>query len=85
MILKRHPMELYASSKKLDLRKSVFPSTFVMTQQALSHVEKGDIVQVRLSPGEHMQTVPSALLHEGHQVIDIVKDGNSYVLYILKQ
>ena len=78
-------MELYVSSKKLDLRKSIYPSTYVLTKQALDHVEKGDIVQVRLSPGEHMQTVPPSLLHEGYQVIDIVKDGNSFVLYILKQ
>ena len=78
-------MELYESTKKLDLRKTICPSTFSLTKNALANVERGDVVQVRLSPGEHLENVPPAVLHEGHQVLDIVKDGSSYVLYILKQ
>lgn len=77
-------MELYEISKKLDLRKAVCPSTFSMTKHALSNVESGDIVQIRLNPGEHMENVPPALLNEGHQVLDILKDGSSFVLYIMK-
>ena len=78
-------MELYQVSKKLDLRKAVCPQTFSMAKQALSTIEMGDVIQVRLSPGEHMENVPSALLHEGHQVLDILKDGSSYLLYVMKQ
>ena len=78
-------MELYESTKKLDLRSSVCPSTFAKTKLALSTMDAGDIVQVRLSDGEHMETVPPAVLNDGHQVLDIVKDGSSYLLYILKQ
>ena len=78
-------MQLYETTKKLDLRHAICPSTFSMTKRALSDVASGDLIQVRLNPGEHMQTVPSQVVHEGHQVVDIVKDGSSYVLYILKQ
>ena len=78
-------MELYETAKKLDLRQSVCPSTFSKTKQALSQIQRGEIIQVRLSPGEQMENVPPAILHEGHQVLNIIKDGNSYLLYILKQ
>jgi TusA-related sulfurtransferase len=78
-------MELYETTKKLDLRRAICPSTFSMTKQALSDVESGEMIQVRVNPGEHMDNVPSAVLHDGHQVLDIVKDGSSYVLYIMKQ
>lgn len=78
-------MELYETTKKLDLRQSVCPSTFSKTKQALSQMQRGEIMQVRLSPGEQMENVPPALLHEGHQVLNIIKDGNSYLLYVLKQ
>jgi TusA-related sulfurtransferase len=78
-------MELYETTKKLDLRRAVCPSTFSMTKHALTSVESGDVIQVRVNPGEHMENVPSAVLNDGHQVLDIVKDGSSYVLYIMKQ
>lgn len=85
MVIQRRIMELYETTKKLDLRKAVCPSTFSMTKQALSTIQKGDIMQVRLNPGEQMENVPPALLNEGHQLLDILKDGSSYVLYVMKQ
>lgn len=85
MILGEITMELYETTKKLDLRQSICPSTFSKTKQALSQLQRGEIMQVRLSPGEQMETVPPAILHEGHQVLNIIKDGSSYLLYILKQ
>ena len=77
-------MELYEISKKLDLRQSFCPTTVAKTRLALTTISSGDILQVRLNPGEHMESVPPVLLNEGHQVLDIVKDGNSYLLYIVK-
>ncbi|HBQ22074.1 MAG: hypothetical protein A2Z91_03570 [Deltaproteobacteria bacterium GWA2_38_16] len=78
-------MELYETVKKLDLRADICPFTFSKTKQALASIESGDIIQVRLNAGEHMENVPTSVLSEGHQVIDIVKDGSSYLLYIMKQ
>ena len=78
-------MDLYESVKKLDLRRSICPSAYSKMKSALESVNTGDILQVRLSSGEHMENVPSAVLNDGHQVIDVLKDGNSYLLYIMKQ
>ncbi|MBI3019671.1 MAG: sulfurtransferase TusA family protein [Deltaproteobacteria bacterium] len=78
-------MEFYETTKKLDLRSAICPSTFSKTKQALTEMGSGDILQVRLNSGEHMENVPPAVLNLGHQVLDIIKDGNSYLLYIMKQ
>ncbi|MBI3017293.1 MAG: sulfurtransferase TusA family protein [Deltaproteobacteria bacterium] len=78
-------MELYETTKKLDLRSAICPYTFSKTKQALTEMGSGDILQVRLNSGEHMENVPPAVLNLGHQVLDIVKDGSSYLLYIMKQ
>lgn len=78
-------MELYETTKKLDLRSAICPYTFSKTKQALSEIGSGEILQVRLNGGEHMENVPPAVLNLGHQVLDIVKDGSSYLLYIMKQ
>lgn len=78
-------MEFYETAKKLDLRTSICPQTFSKTKLALAQINSGDILQVRVNPGEHMENVPCLTLREGHQIIDIIKDGGSYVLYIMKQ
>lgn len=78
-------MEHYETTKKLDLRHVICPATFSMTREALSNIQSGDVIQVRLNSREHMENVPNAVLHDGHQVLDIIKDGSSYVLYIMKQ
>ncbi len=77
-------MELYEAVKKLDLRQVVCPTTSTLTQNALAAIEKGDIVQIRLNPGEQMDNVPEVVLHAGHKIMDILKDGNSYILYVMK-
>lgn len=77
-------MEIYEVSKKLDLRTAVCPQTFVKAKLALAQIESGDILQVRVNPGEHMENVPQMTIRDGHQIVDVVKDGNSYLLYIMK-
>ena len=74
----------YSIAKKLDLRTQYFPSTLQKAVQALKPMDSGDILQVRVSSTELRESLPDRLLVEGHQVVDIVKDGHSFLLFVMK-
>ena len=74
----------YSISKKLDLRSQYFPLTYEKAALALKPMESGDILQMRVSATELQDSLPDRLLTEGHQVVDIVKDGHSFLLFVMK-
>ncbi|MDR1956213.1 MAG: sulfurtransferase TusA family protein [Treponema sp.] len=70
---------------RVDITQAVCPITFVKTKVALEELEDGQVLEVRLNPGEPIQNVPQSLKDEGHQVVQVrqAEDG-TYLLKVIK-
>ncbi|MDR3114653.1 MAG: sulfurtransferase TusA family protein [Treponema sp.] len=70
---------------QVDITAVVCPLTFVKTKVALEELEDGQVLEVRLNPGEAMQNVPQSLKDEGHQVLGVSRnDDGTYRLLVVK-
>jgi len=55
----------------VDLRRYACPLTYVKTRIALERVGQGDRVEVWLSAGEAVESVPRSAAHDGHRVLGV--------------
>jgi tRNA 2-thiouridine synthesizing protein A len=55
----------------LDITDQVCPLTFVRTKLAVERLSAGQILEVRLNPGEPLVNVPRSLAEHGHKVLSI--------------
>lgn len=55
----------------LDITDQVCPLTFVRTKLAVERLSAGQILEVRLNPGEPLINVPRSLAEHGHKVLSI--------------
>ena len=70
---------------KVDITDVVCPVTFVKTKVALEELDDGQILQVHINDGEHVQNVPRSIKEEGHQVLKLVDNGDgTFELFIKK-
>jgi tRNA 2-thiouridine synthesizing protein A len=53
---------------ELDLTGVVCPLTWVRTRLALEHLRPGERLEVRLDPGEPLESVPRSAREDGHEV-----------------
>lgn len=53
----------------LDITSLVCPMTFVRTKLAVERLTPGQILEVRLNPGEPLENVPRSLAEHGHAVL----------------
>jgi tRNA 2-thiouridine synthesizing protein A len=53
----------------------VCPYTFVKSKLALEGMESGQILKITVDNGESASNVPRSLEMEGHEIIDLVKEG----------
>lgn len=62
---------------KIDITKEHCPMTFVKTKIELSKLKQGDILEVLLTEGEPLNSVPKSATEQGFKVLDIshVKDN----------
>ena len=67
-------------STELDLTGVICPMTWVRTRLALEDLRAGELLEVRLDPGEPLESVPRSAREDGHQV---AKHGA--VVHILKR
>ena len=69
----------------VDITDVVCPVTFVKTKVALEELDEGQILQVHINDGEPVQNVPRSIKEEGHQVLNLVDNGDgTYELFIKK-
>lgn len=54
---------------ELDLTGVLCPMTWVRTRLALEGLARGDRLDVRLDPGEPLESVPLSAREEGHDVV----------------
>jgi TusA-related sulfurtransferase len=55
----------------LDLRRYACPLTYVKTRIALERIAEGDRIEVWLSAGEAVESVPRSAAEEGHRVLGV--------------
>lgn len=68
----------------LDLRGVVCPINFVKTKLKLEEMNRGQILEIVIDPGEPMANVPRSIKEEGHKVIKVDKVNDHFRLLIEK-
>ncbi|MFC1482681.1 sulfurtransferase TusA family protein [Candidatus Margulisiibacteriota bacterium] len=74
----------YNIKKTIDLKGVPCPMNFVKTKVALEEIEPGEMLEVILDEGEPMINVPRSVKEEGHKIIKVIPDGNTFHLIIEK-
>ena len=70
---------------KVDITDVNCPVTFVKTKVTLEELDEGQILQVHLNGGEPVQNVPRSLKEEGHEVLELLDNGDgTFELYVKK-
>lgn len=70
---------------QLDLRGVACPMNFVKTKLFLDKISAGEILQVRLDPGEPIESVTASIQAEGHEIISSQPaEENHFILTICK-
>lgn len=62
----------------LDLRTFACPLTYVKTRLALERLRPGEILEVWLSDGEPVESVPRSAEEEGHRVVRVESLGEGW-------
>jgi TusA-related sulfurtransferase len=57
-------------SAELDLTGVLCPMTWVRTRLALEDLDPGERLEVRLDPGEPLESVPRSAREDGHEVAE---------------
>ena len=66
----------------LDLRGVECPLNFVKTKIQLDKMQKGQMLEVWLDPGEAIESVPPSVIEEGHEILQQIKVENYFLLKI---
>ncbi len=60
-----------APAARLDLRPFACPLTYVKTRIALERISAGERLEVWLTEGEAVESVPRSAAEEGHRVVAV--------------
>lgn len=71
-------------SKSIDLHGVACPMNFVKTKVALESLKAGEILEVILDEGEAILNVPRSVKEEGHQIIKVINQGETFRVIIKK-
>jgi len=63
-------------NQTIDITDVVCPVTFVMAKVALSELDDGQILSIRLNDGEPVQNVPRSIKDEGHRILKLADNGD---------
>jgi TusA-related sulfurtransferase len=78
-----------APAARLDIRAFACPITWVKTRIALERLSVGEVLEVLLSRGEPVESVPRSAEEDGHRVISVEaapgEPAGSYRLLVEKR
>ncbi|MDR2087347.1 MAG: sulfurtransferase TusA family protein [Dysgonamonadaceae bacterium] len=57
----------------LDITKEHCPMTFVKTKIELNKLQKGDILNVKVTEGEPLENVPKSAVEQGFNVLSVTE------------
>ncbi len=60
-----------APRARVDLRRFACPLTYVKTRIALERLSPGDVLEIWLSAGEPVESVPRSAEEDGHRVVAV--------------
>ena len=72
------------SNDTLDLRGVVCPINFVKTKLKLESMAQGQVLEILVDSGEPIQNVPKSIKDEGHRILEVKKEADSFRLKIQK-
>ena len=70
--------------KRIDLHGVACPMNFVKTKLALEELETGDRIEIILDEGEAMVNVSRSLKDEGHKIIKVEPQGETFRVVVEK-
>jgi len=75
-------MDAHKSDNQIDITKEICPMTFVKTKLKLETMSPGQILEVTLREGEPLSNVPQSVKEDGHKILDLRQEGDTYKLLI---
>lgn len=75
-------MDTHKSDNQIDITKDICPMTFVKTKLKLETMSPGQILEVTLREGEPLSNVPQSVKEDGHKILDLRQEGDTYKLLI---
>ncbi|HBG45550.1 MAG TPA: sulfurtransferase TusA family protein [Deltaproteobacteria bacterium] len=66
----------------LDLRGVLCPINFVKTKLKLETMSPGEVLEVILDSGDPIQNVPKSIKDEGHKIVEVKREGDSFRLKV---
>ncbi|MBN2738043.1 MAG: sulfurtransferase TusA family protein [Spirochaetales bacterium] len=73
------------TTHKLDITQEHCPMTFVKTRLALEKMNKGEILEVTLTEGEALKSIPISVEELGYKILQIKHiEKNIHKIYIQK-
>ncbi len=70
--------------KTLDLQGVACPLNFVKTKLVLEFLNPGDRLEVILDEGDAMLNVPRSLKEEGHKIVKVFPQGETFRVLVEK-
>ena len=75
----------YKIDDTVDVTDVTCPTTFVKAKVAIEELEEGQVLCVKLNDGEPVQNVPRSLKEEGHNILELIDNGDgTYDLIVEK-
>lgn len=68
----------------LDLKGVSCPLNFVKSKLKLETMNKGELLEITLDDGEPITNVTASVKEEGHQIIEVKKTGEHWILIVKK-
>ena len=75
----------YDIADTVDITDVNCPVTFVKAKVAIEELDDGEILRVHMNGGEPKENVPRSLKEEGHEILDLIDNGDgTFELYVKK-
>lgn len=71
-------------AKNIDLHGVACPMNFVKTKVALEGLSQGELLEVILDEGEAILNVPRSVKEEGHDILKVINEGETFRVIIRK-
>jgi len=66
----------------LDLRGVLCPMNWVKAKLQLEEMAPGEVVEISLDDDEAIRSVPASARAEGHRILEVKPEGNSFRILI---
>jgi len=71
-------------TKSVDTCGDVCPMNVVKTKFAMKNMQIGEVLEVLLESGDPLKNVSRSVKEEGHQIIEIGRDGDNFRILVKK-